>query len=86
MVGRGMPKYGHGGPHGTPFMTIFGIYVSIHIPNIEKIKYVRCTNPGRYLIFLLIKFPIEWHQNHVWGTIFDPNYDHIYKCDYFGYI
>ena len=40
---------------------------------------------GRYLIFFLIKFPVEWRQNHVWGPIFDPSYDHIYKCDYFGY-
>ena len=31
--------------------------------------------PGRYLIFFL---------NHVWGPIFDPSYDHFYKCDHFG--
>ena len=29
MVGRCMPKYGHGGTPGTPFITIFGIYVCI---------------------------------------------------------
>ena len=33
-----MAKYGHGGIPGTPFMTIFGIYVSIPIPNIEKFE------------------------------------------------
>ena len=26
--------------------------------------------PGRYLIFFLIKFPVKWRQNHVWGPIF----------------
>ena len=40
--------------------------------------------PGRYLIFFLIKFPFEWRQNHVWGPIFDPSHDHIYKCVHFG--
>ena len=47
---------------------------------------MRFTNPGRYLIFFLIKFPVECHQNHVWGRVFDSIYDNIYKCDYFGYI
>ena len=41
-------------------------------------------DPKRYLIFFLIKFPTECHRNHVWGPIFDPNYDYIYKCDHFG--
>ena len=36
MVLRCMQNSSHGGPHMTPFMTIFGIYVSAHIPNIEK--------------------------------------------------
>ena len=52
---------------------------------LKKFNYVRSINPGRYLIFSLIKFPFECYRNHVWGPIFDPNYDHIYKCDYFGY-
>ena len=39
---------------------------------------------GRYLIFCLIKFPFECRQNHVWGPIFDPSHDHIYKCVLFG--
>ena len=26
-------------------------------------------DPGRYLIFYLIKFPVECRQNHVWGPI-----------------
>ena len=35
MVLRYMPNSGHGGPPGTPFMTIFAFYVSPQIPNIE---------------------------------------------------
>ena len=38
MVVRCMPKYSLGGPHWIPFMTIFGIYVSIKVPNIEKFE------------------------------------------------
>ena len=38
MVGRCMPKYGHGGTPGNPFMTIFGVYFSTPIPNIEKFQ------------------------------------------------
>ena len=38
MVGRCMPNSGHGGPTGTPFMTILRFYVSTHIPNIEKFQ------------------------------------------------
>ena len=41
-------------------------------------------DPKRYLIFFLIKFPVECRQNHVWGPSFDPSYDHIYKCVHFG--
>ena len=37
MVVRCMPNSGHGGTTGTRVMTIFGIYVSPQIPNIEKI-------------------------------------------------
>ena len=33
-----MQNSGHGGPHMTPFMTIFGIFVNPPIPNIEKIQ------------------------------------------------
>ena len=36
MVLRCMQNSGHGGPHMTRVMTIFGIYISAHIPNIEK--------------------------------------------------
>ena len=36
MVVRYMPNSGHGGPHVTPFMTIFVFYVSAQLPNIEK--------------------------------------------------
>ena len=40
--------------------------------------------PGRYLIFFLLKFPVECRRNHVWRLIFDSSYDHFYKCDHFG--
>ena len=40
-----MPKYGHGGTLGNPFMTIFGIYVSPQLPSIEKFKYMRVYGP-----------------------------------------
>ena len=56
-------------------MTIFVFYVNPQIPNIENVHANEITNPGRYLIFLLIKFP---------GLIFDPSYDYFYKCDHFG--
>ena len=78
MVGKCMPNSGHGGPPGTRVMNIFGIYVNPQISNIEQ------QNPRRYLIFFLIKFPVEWRQIHVWAPIFDPSYDHFYKCDHFG--
>ena len=39
--------------------------------------------PRRYLIFFLVKFPVEWRQNHVWGPIFDPSYDHVFKSVHF---
>ena len=29
------------------------------------------------------EIPVECRQNHVWGPIFDPSYDHIYKNVYF---
>ena len=38
MVLRCMPNSGHGGPHMTPFMTIFVFYVSPPIPNIENFQ------------------------------------------------
>ena len=37
---------------------------------------------GIYFLFLM-KFHVAWRQNHVWGCIFDPSYDHIYKNVYF---
>ena len=35
----------------------------------EILMHMRSTNPGRYLIFFLIKFPFECRQNHVWRPI-----------------
>ena len=53
-------------------------------PILKNFNYMRPINPGRYPIFLLIKFPFECHRNHVWGPIFDPSYDHFHKCEQFG--
>ena len=41
-------------------------------------------DPGRHPIVLLLKFPVEWHRNYVWGPIFDPSYDHFTICKHFG--
>ena len=35
---RGMQNSGHGGPHMTPFMNIFGFFFNPPIPNIEKLQ------------------------------------------------
>ena len=79
-----MPNSGHGGPPGTRAMIFFGTYVSTQVPDIEKKSSIwGSMDPGRYLIFSLIKFPVEWCQNHVWRPIFDPSYDHIYKNVHF---
>ena len=78
-----MPNYDPWGPPGTPFMTAFVFYVNPQAPNIETMKHMRSTNPGRYLIIFLIKFPVAWRQNHVWGAIFGLSYDHIYKNIHF---
>ena len=78
-----MPNSDPWGPPRIPFMTICVFYVNPQIPILKILKHMRSTNPGRYLIFLLIKFPFEWRQNHVWGPIFDPSYDHIYKNIHF---
>ena len=53
-----MPKYGHGGTPGTPFMTIFGIYVSPQIPSIEKFQvYGGLWTPGGIPSFCSSNFP-----------------------------
>ena len=48
---------------------------TLKFPILSILKHIRSTNPGRYLIFFLIKFPVECR----WGPIFVPSYDHIYK-------
>ena len=56
---RCMQNSGHGGPHMTPFMTIFVFFVSPPIPNIEKFQvYEVYKYPGVSHLFL-IKFPFE---------------------------
>ena len=48
------------------------------------LKVLMHMEPGRYLIFFLIKFPVECRRSHVWRPNFDPDYYHFYKCDHFG--
>ena len=83
MVVRCMPNSEHGEPPGIPFMTIFGFYVNPQIPNIEYFEANEVYKSQGVSHFCLIKFPIEWRQNHVWGPIFDLSYDHFYKYDHF---
>ena len=64
-------------------MTIFAFHAGPHIPNIGYMRVYEVTGLGRYLIFFLMKFPVECRQNHVWRPIFDPSYDHIYKNVHF---
>ena len=84
MVVRYMPNSGHGGPPGTPFMTIVVFYVNPQIPNIEYCEANEVYKSQEVSHLFLIKFPVEWRQNHVKGPIFDPSYYHFYKCDHFG--
>ena len=85
MVLRCMQNSGHGGPHTTRVMTIFVFYVNPEAPDIENFDvYGGLQYPARYLIFFLVKVPFECRRNHVWGLIFNPSYDHFYKCDNFG--
>ena len=85
MVLRYMQNSGHGAPHMTTFMTILGFYVSPPIPNIKKVEaYEVYKSREVYHFFFLIKFPVECARNPDWRPIFDPSYDHIYKCDHFG--
>ena len=84
MVGRCVPNSGHGGPPRTRVVTIFGFYVSATIPNIEYFELYEVYKSRDVSHLFLVKFPVEWRQNHVWGPIFDPSHDHIYKCVHFG--
>ena len=70
MVVRYMPNSDPWGPPGIPFMTIFVFYVNPQILNIENFEANEV-----YKYFFLMKFPVEWRQNHVWGSIFDLSYD-----------
>ena len=79
MVVRYMLNSDPWGLPGIPFITIFVFYVNSQIPILNILKQMRSTNPGRYLIFCLIKFPFECRRNHVWGPIFEPSYEHIHK-------
>ena len=69
-----------GDPPGTRVLTIFVFYVNPQIPNIEYSEvYEGLQAPGRYLIFFLVKFPVEYRQNHVWGPMCVPSYDDFFK-------
>ena len=73
-----MPNSDHGGPPGRRVMTIFVFYVSAQIRNIEYFEaYGGLQAPGGISFLFLVKLPVECRQNHVWGPIFDPSYDHI---------
>ena len=45
--------------------------------------FLRVYRPREVSHFCLMKFHVECRQNHVWGYIFDPSYDHIYKTNTF---
>ena len=82
---RCMQNSGHGEPHMTPFMTIFGIFVNSPIPNIEKKLYEVYKSRGVSHLFchqISLRMPPE----SCLGPIFDPSYDHFYKCEHFGQI
>ena len=57
---------------------------TLKFPILNILKHMRSTNPGRYLIFFLVRIPVECRQNRVWGLIFEPSYEHFYKGDHFG--
>ena len=48
------------------------------------LKYMEVYTPQEVSHFFLVKFPVECRQNHVWGPIFVPSYDHIYQSMYFA--
>ena len=64
-------------------MTAFGIYVDPQIHNVGYMKVYEGLWALEDLIFFLVKFPVEWRQNHVWGPVFVPSYDHVYKNIHF---
>ena len=41
-------------------------------------------DPGRYLIFFLIKFCVEWRQNHIWGPILARVMTNLIKLVFFA--
>ena len=63
MVLRYMQNSGHGGPHTTPFMTIFVFYVIPQISNIEYFVANAVYKSREVSRLFLIKFPIVG----VWG-------------------
>ena len=82
-ISRRMPSESCLETHFWPELWPFACFMStLKLLILKILKHMRSTNPGRYLIFFLIKFPFECHRNHVWRPIFDPSYDHFYKCDH----
>ena len=73
MVVRCMPNYGHGGPHGTPFITIFGIYVSTQIPNIEYFELYEVTFIYIYT-YMVITGVENWSPDMI-PVAFDGKFD-----------
>ena len=79
MVITCMPNYGHGGPPGARVMTMF-VLSTLKLLILKVLMYMEVYG-AREVSHLFAKFPVECRYNHVWGPIFDPSYDHFYKCD-----
>ena len=86
MVLRHMPNSDPWGPPGTPFMTIFDFYTSPPIPNMGKNQVYEVYKSREASHLLSHHISRRMPAESCLGPIFDPIYDHIYKCDYFGYI
>ena len=84
MIRRCMPNSDPWVPHMTAFIIIFMFFVSPPIPNIEKNDVYEDYKSWEVSHQIFIKFPFEWHRNHVWKPIFDPSYDDFHKCEHFG--
>ena len=56
----------------------------VHFVDIVLFSFVEGLQALGGISFLfLVKFLVECRQNHVWGPIFVPSYDHIYKNIHF---
>ena len=60
-------------------MTIFVFYVNPQTPNIENFDAFEVYKSREVSHLFSHQISRRMHYNHVWGSIFDPSYDHIYK-------